>query len=78
MPRFTHDCDTCTFLGSDEGHDFYFCGSSHPFPTVIARYGSDGPEYASGLEIAEALAGSKENHPLVKALRLAQEKGLLP
>lgn len=51
-PRYTHDCDECCFVGSfhdaTDGvdYDLYAC----PFePTVVARYGDEGPDYASGL-----------------------------
>lgn len=80
-PRFTHDCDRCVFLGADEKYDFWFCPStkSATGQTVIARYGSEGFEYQSGLEIAQALvkSGGNSEHPLVKALRLAEAQGLL-
>jgi len=75
-PRFTHDCDGCKFLGQDEAHDFYFCPSS--MPTVIARYGNDGPEYTSGLEIARQIRALLDfEYPLSKALTLAEEQGFL-
>lgn len=41
-PQFQHDCERCTFHGRFQGHDVYTCQSS-----VIARFGSDGPEYKS-------------------------------
>ena len=44
--HWKHDCDRCRFLGSTIGGgrmtDLYVCGE-----TLIARYGSDGPEYYS-------------------------------
>lgn len=51
IPKFQHDCKTCVFLGHYEGHDLYW----HPGrieTTVIARFGSEGHEYASGLPFA--------------------------
>lgn len=79
-PRFTHDCDRCVFLGADEKYDFWFCPNTKSVTgqTVIARFGSEGPEYASGLEIAQALAqkGGNSEHPLVKALHLAEAQGM--
>jgi len=48
-PNFVHDCDCCEFLGTFNKHDLYFCSSEH---TVVARYGSDGADYTSGLEFA--------------------------
>lgn len=52
-PRFTHDCDQCVFLGhvEDHGrtHDAYYCsGGKRDDPTLLARYGDDGPRYWSG------------------------------
>lgn len=53
MPKFQHDCTACIFLGHFEDHDLYYCDRE---PTVIARFGDDGPQYGSGLAFA--------NHPL--------------
>lgn len=41
-PRYTHDCDQCTFLGCFHEFDLYF---GHP--SLIARYGNKGEEYYS-------------------------------
>ena len=49
VPAFTHDCDACTFLGTYDEADLYHCGQGGRIPTVIARYSSEGPDYASGL-----------------------------
>lgn len=57
-PTHTHDCDHCIFLGqflifegSDKTEtivDCYFCGPGILSPgTLIGRFGSDGPDYAS-------------------------------
>lgn len=46
-PKFTHDCNACQFLGHFEGHDVYICPSD--MPSIIARYGNEGPEYSSTL-----------------------------
>jgi hypothetical protein len=48
-PTFTHDCDVCRFLGSEHGHDLYFCPSPGgvEFGSVVARFGSEGRDYAS-------------------------------
>ena len=61
-PHWEHDCRDCIFLGpmNDDRHareivvasdrvDLYYCPNETPFPTVIARYGNDGPEYKSGI-----------------------------
>jgi hypothetical protein len=53
-PRFTHDCRACNFLGhghlSGQPVDWYTCSvlKGSGARTVIARFGNDGPEYASG------------------------------
>lgn len=50
MPKFTHDCDKCQFLGTEHGHDLYICASrmiKGLGPSIIARFGNDGPQYAS-------------------------------
>jgi hypothetical protein len=50
QPKFKHDCEACEFLGIfnyDGNHcDFYLCGKGYS-RSVIARFGNDGPEYAS-------------------------------
>lgn len=76
-PLFQHDCELCTYLGRyhdperDEDSDLYVhtAGST---PTVISRYGSDGPEYSSGLY------GSYGQIPaLSEARQRAESRGLL-
>lgn len=69
-PQFEHDCTRCIFLGRWETYDLYFCPQG-PFPTVIARFGNDGPQYASGLASAEHIPS------LGEAKRRATERGLL-
>lgn len=46
-PKFTHDCDRCTFLGTHLGYDVYRCAQCTG-PTMVARYGNEGSEYTSG------------------------------
>lgn len=55
-PRFSHDCDACIYLGSDERYDFYGCvgdafndkwGKVSDRITLIARYGNEGGQYSS-------------------------------
>lgn len=47
----THDCDKCVFLGRLRDYDLYWCNRKEPDDTdlasMLARYGSDGPEYIS-------------------------------
>lgn len=49
-PRYKHDCDGCVFLGQFDGYDLYYCKRSDEDMggTVIARFGNDGSNYASG------------------------------
>jgi hypothetical protein len=46
-PRFGHDCAVCTFLGTVLDHDLYVCRAAVPVPTIIARHGDAGEDYAS-------------------------------
>ncbi len=48
MPRFEHDCSTCVFLGRHRRADLYVCPyPEHMAESVIARYSSEGSDYAS-------------------------------
>ena len=70
-PRFKHDCDRCVFLGEHQAHDLYFCEACAGGPTVIARYGSEGKQYTSGLELAAV------DPLLAEARERAVHRGLL-
>ena len=71
-PKFQHDCEKCQFMGHYLDHDMYYCDQSEFSPTVVVRYGSQGPEYQSG--IFEHLT---EEKPLGKALQLAKNFGYI-
>lgn len=74
-PIFAHDCTGCEFLGQTIGGgrivDLYAHPSKYPGDisrdaTIIARYGSDGPDYYSTIAKearpeghAELFAGAK-------------------
>jgi hypothetical protein len=49
--RYQHDCNNCIFLGHYKEYDLYYCPSDRGaiYSTVIARYGNEGHEYASGI-----------------------------
>ena len=50
-PIYKHDCDICIFLGSYRlgiDYDLYLCKASK---TIIVRWGSEGPQYDSGLAL---------------------------
>jgi hypothetical protein len=70
-PRYQHDCTACTYLGQYKEFDLYFCPQGGNIPTVIARYGNDGPEYQSGLVPASVLP------ELAEARKRAITAGLL-
>lgn len=82
-PIFTHDCDSCTFLGSAviEGKEFdlYHCAYE---PTVIARFSSEGADYASGLCFGESTlvrhlnGDARGNKALMVAYVMAMANGL--
>lgn len=65
MPTYIHDCRCCTYLGKHNGMDLYYCPQGG-FPTVIARYGNDGPDYLSGM------VGAGYIRALNRAYHLAQ------
>ena len=53
MPKYQHDCEKCHYLGTgkcpalgEDEFDFYICTGSIG-RSMIARYGSEGPEYTS-------------------------------
>jgi len=76
-PHFIHDCERCIFLGNYSGDwydkaDLYWCKPTTG-PTVIVRYGDDGPEYSSGMVFAKPVVG---NPALLEAKKRALEKGL--
>ena len=52
MPQFKHDCRHCQFKGNGyykgQTVDWYTCATSSG-QTVIARYGDEGPQYASSV-----------------------------
>lgn len=79
---FVHDSDCCTYLGMsfvDYGpyvgeYDLYTClqGGRRP-PTILARYGNDGPNYYSGL----CFAAEDRNPVLWEGAKRAIALGLL-
>ncbi len=91
-PQFQHDCEKCIFLGrygenyyntrsmQNEWieYDLYHCGGETNWPTVIARYGNEGPQYSSGLS---AILGDEEFAKvhlgyLFEAKKRAEKRGL--
>jgi len=75
-PQFEHDCPTCVLLGQSATHDFYY--HAEGMKTVLARFGSEGPDYESGLPIARSIRGNLDFYaPLAQALTLAEEQGFV-
>jgi len=50
---YEHDCPNCKTLGEFNGCDLYYCAQGGNIPTLIARSGNEGHEYASGLEFGK-------------------------
>ena len=74
-PMYTHDCSRCTFLGTFEDYDLYYCPQGG-LTTVIARFGNKGAEYMSGLPVINKHIGGKLN-PLWIAKIRAKLDGLI-
>jgi hypothetical protein len=70
-PQHKHDCARCTFLGRFKSADLYHCMQFGTMPTVIARYSSEGADYASGLPSAHT-----GNPDLLAAKERAAARGL--
>ena len=50
-PIYKHDCDVCIYLGVYQSiidYDLYMCEASK---TLVARWGSEGNQYDSGLAL---------------------------
>ena len=72
-PVHEHGCDRCTFLGTTygwlgTGHDLYYCSIE---PTVLARSGSDGDDYTSGIYPAVLAHSPLLREALRRALAVA-------
>ncbi len=70
---FKHDCENCTYLGTFEGRDLYACARNNIVDTVIARYGNQGSEYASGLAFSWG-----QIECLTEARERAEKLGMIP
>jgi hypothetical protein len=54
-PIYAHNCSLCRYLGHFRAHDLYYCKAQeahYGMPTVIARWGNEGPDYVSSLALA--------------------------
>jgi len=78
-PHFTHDCDSCTFLGRDIDNDnspldMYFCPQGG-LPTIIARFGSEGSEYSSAtISVINENLDTFSHSPLLRNMLIAEDK----
>ena len=64
-PIYKHDCDFCIYLGSYQlylDYDLYLCKAGK---TLVARWGSEGNQYDSGLALIP------HNFPITVAARRA-------
>lgn len=76
-PVFVHDSDCCTFLGHEVGHDLYYC-PQNGLPTLIARYGSIGPDYNScPVYLVAKFSIADRLSPFDRAYQLAEKAGLI-
>ncbi len=79
MPKFTHDCDKCQFLGTEHGQDLYICAGEYMVPglgpSIVARFGNNGPDYASMPwgAIEQALECSPVPEPIMAAVHIVEE-----
>ena len=59
MTHWTHDCSNCVSLGdfvvNNKLYDLYWCPTGGlGAPTVVARFGNEGWQYQSGIEMAKS------------------------
>lgn len=90
-PQFTHDCTACVFLGRysrppgqllftlKNEFDLYFCKASNRcLDTVVARFGNEGSEYASGhSSFYPKPVGMDLHNPLAIAVERANARQIL-
>ena len=71
LANYEHDCPHCIFLGAFESEERMFDLYYHDMDnnrTVLARYGNDGQDYESGLQMA-----TKDGVPYLYEARLRSE-----
>jgi len=87
-PTFKHDCKVCRFVGklpevpgtATPPFDVYVCPSKTLPPTLLARYGDDGDQYASLALFPEVLRRFAKNPEdvLARAYVLAKSRNAIP
>ena len=84
QPKYKHDCSNCIFLGSfttekvsyKNIYDLYYHPNEEPvFRSLVARYGSEGGNYLSGM-IFGVYDREDLTSPLGEAWRRAKKRGL--
>lgn len=82
--QFHHDCDACILMETnrDDRLDYYYCpkSSSDMGGSLLARYGSEGPEYASyPVVTAKQIHNTNRPHAraVTKLVDLARERGFV-
>ncbi len=79
--QYTHDCESCTFLGrdvdtnNDTQVDMYFCPQGG-LPTIIMRYGNEGSEYTSAPIAVINNGGIFDESPLLRNMLIAEDLNL--
>lgn len=75
-PLYTHDCDGCKFLGALVKHgfryDLWYCARCDE-GSLIARFGDDGPSYASSPIAILRRPSYPRDTVLAQALKLYDE-----
>ena len=69
-----HTCLSCRFLGRHGECDLYYCPQGG-FPTVLARWSNQGPDYLSGWSFGKMSRYDFSNH-MGEAYRRAVKLGL--
>lgn len=77
--QYTHDCESCTFLGRDIDTssntqvDMYFCPQGG-LPTIVMRYGNEGVEYTSApVSVINGALDTFDESPLLRNMLIAED-----
>lgn len=72
-PRYTHNCDSCRFLGKYEEFDLYFCPRCDG-GTCLARYGNEQDSYRSAPAVILNYPDYPKDGPLYKAFTIIKQE----
>jgi hypothetical protein len=67
-PKFKHDCESCVFLGHEEGADLYYCPLERAGAPFWARLSEKECLHAGP-------AGARQHPALRRAMELAADQG---